>query len=135
MRIRRHSAPQEDAAIDLAPMLDFFLNLLIFFIVSAAFVTEAGIRVNRPSAQTAVKEDSTSIFVAVSKDGEIWIDRQRVDIRTLRTTIQRMRADRPKSAVVIQADQDARAGLVVEAMDQARLAGVQNVAVAATPIR
>ena len=135
MRIRRHSAPQEDAAIDLAPMLDFFLNLLIFFIISAAFVTEAGIRVSRPSAQTAVKEDSTSIFVAVSKDGEIWIDRQHVDIRTLRTVIQRMRTQRPKAAVVIQADQDARAGLVVEAMDQARLAGVLNVAVAATPIR
>lgn len=135
MRIRRHSAPQEDSGIDLAPMLDFFLNLLIFFIISAAFVSEAGLRVNRPSAKTAIKEDNASIFVAVSKDGDIWIDRQRVDIRSLRAYIQRQRSERPKAAVVIQTDQDARAGLVVEVMDQARLAGVFNVAVAATPIR
>jgi biopolymer transport protein ExbD len=133
MKFRRHNAPPEDTGIDLAPMLDFVMNLLIFFIIAAAFVQESGIRVNKPAAKTAKQEDKTSIFVAISKDNEIWIDRQHVDIRRLRSEIERMRRDKPKAAVVIQADQDARAGLMVEAMDQARLAGVPDVAIAATP--
>jgi len=133
MKIRRHSAQPEDVHIDLAPMLDFFLNLLIFFIISAAFVSEAGIKVHRPSAKTASKVDNASIFVAISAAGEIYVDRQHVDIRLLRTTLERLRAQKPQAPVVIQADRDAHAGLVVEAMDQARLAGVQDVAIAAMP--
>lgn len=135
MRFRRHQQPVEDTTIDLAPMLDFVMNLLIFFIVAAAFINEAGIKVNRPSAKTAVKEQNQSIFVAISAQGEVWIDRQRVDIRTLRTVLQKQRAERPEAPVIIQADRDARAGLLVEAMDQARLAGAHDVAVAAQPIR
>jgi biopolymer transport protein ExbD len=134
MRVRRHSQAHEDTHIDLAPMLDFFLNLLIFFIVSAAFVSESGLKVNRPDAKTAVKLDNSSIFVGISAAGEVFVDRNKVDIRLLRATLERLRAQKPKSAVVIQADRDARAGLVVEAMDQARLAGVPDVAISATPI-
>jgi biopolymer transport protein ExbD len=132
MRFRRHNAPTEETGIDLAPMLDFVLNLLIFFIITNTFIQEAGIHVNRPSAKTAVKQERNNIVVAVSKDGEIWIDKQRVDIRTLRAHVQRLRAANPQAAVIIQADQDARAGLMVEAMDQARLAGVKDVSIAAT---
>jgi biopolymer transport protein ExbD len=135
MRFRRHQPPQEDAHIDLAPMLDFVMNLLIFFIVAAAFVQEAGIRVNRPSAKTAVKEDKINIVVAISAQGEVWIDRQHVDIRSLRALIQKMRSEHPNSPVIIQADKESRSGLLVEAMDQARLAGVKDVAVAAQPIK
>jgi biopolymer transport protein ExbD len=134
MRFSRHTPPPEDATgIDLAPMLDFVLNLLIFFIITNTFVTEAGIHINRPSAQTAVREERNNIIVAVSPQGEVWIDKQRVDIRSLRAAIGRMRAANPQAGVIIQADKDARAGLLVEAMDQARLAGVKNVSVAATP--
>lgn len=135
MRFRRHNPPVEETGIDLAPMLDFFLNLLIFFIISAAFVAESGIKVNRPTAKTAVKEDKASIFVAISANNEVYIDKQRVDIRAVRGLIAKMHAEHPEAAVIIQADKDARAGLMVEAMDQARLAGVENVAVAATPER
>jgi biopolymer transport protein ExbD len=134
MRIRRHTPLPEEVHIDLAPMLDFFLNLLIFFIVSTAFITEAGIKVNRPSAKTAVKLDNSSIFVAISAQGDIVVDRQHVDVRLLRATLERLRSQKPQAPVVIQADRDARAGLVVEAMDQARLAGISDVALAATPI-
>ncbi len=134
MKVRRHSQAREDTHIDLAPMLDFFLNLLIFFIISAAFVSESGLKINRPSAATAVKLDNSAIFVGISASGEIFVDRGRVDIRLLRATIERLRAQKPKSPVVIQADRDARAGLVVEAMDQARLAGAIDVAISATPV-
>ena len=132
MKFRRHyEGAGEDTGIDLAPMLDFFMNLLIFFIITAAFVTEAGIKVNRPSAQTAVKQEKSNILVAISKNGEIWIDRQRVDIRALRPMIQKMKLENPNASVIIQADKDARASLLVETMDQARLAGVRDVAIAA----
>ncbi len=134
MKVRRHSQMQEDTHIDLAPMLDFFLNLLIFFIISAAFVSESGLKVNRPNAKTAVKLDNSAIFVGISAGGDIFVDRQRVDIRLLRATLERLRAQKPQSAVVIQADRDARAGLVVEAMDQARLAGAPDVAISANPV-
>jgi biopolymer transport protein ExbD len=133
MRIHRHTPPPEDVHIDLAPMLDFFLNLLIFFIISAAFVSEAGIKVHKPSAKTATKVDNASIFVAIAASGDIYVDRQRVDVRLLRATLERLRAQKPQAPVVIQADRDAHAGVVVEAMDQARLAGVADVAIAATP--
>lgn len=133
MKFRRHNPPQEETHIDLAPMLDFVMNLLIFFIIAAAFVQETGIRVNKPSAQTAQQEDKTSILIAISADNEIWMNRERVDIRRLRNEIERVSRDKPQAIVVIQADRDARAGLMVEAMDQARLAGVPDVSIAATP--
>lgn len=135
MRFRRHNPPPEDTGIDLAPMLDFFLNLLIFFVISAAFVAESGIKVNRPSAKTAVKEDKGSIFVGISANNEVYVDKQRVDIRAVRGIVAKLHATNPDAAVIIQADKDSRAGLMVEAMDQARLAGVSNVSIAATPER
>jgi biopolymer transport protein ExbD len=135
MRIRRHAPQQEETGIDLAPMLDFVMNLLIFFIITAAFISESGIRVNRPTAQTATKEDQANVFVAISANGEVWIDRQHVDIRAVRTNIQRLKSQHPKMTVIIQADKDARAGLMVEAMDQVRLAGVKDVAIAAQPTK
>lgn len=133
MKIKRHTAAPDENAIDLTPMLDVIFIMLIFFIVTTSFVRESGIKVNRPSAQTAVKEERTNILVAISPAGEVWIDKQRVDIRSLRATIQKLKAENPEAAVIIQADTDARAGLMVEAMDQARLAGVKDVAIAATP--
>lgn len=131
MRFHRHAHVQEDAGIDLAPMLDFFLNLLIFFIIIAAFVRDAGIEVQQPVAQTTQKQQRNNILIAISPSGEIWLDRQTIDIRLLRGQIERLRALNPDAAVVVQADKDARTGLLVQVMDQARLAGVQRVAIAA----
>ena len=133
MRSRRHTHPPEETGIDLAPMLDFVLNLLIFFIVTNTFVSEAGIHINRPSAQTAVKEERANVLVAIAPNGEIWTDGARIDIRALRAHLQKRRQENPNAAVIVQADREARAGLVVEAMDQARLAGFKDVAIAATP--
>lgn len=131
MKVRRHALPPEDTGIDLTPMLDVIFIMLIFFIVTTTFVREAGIKINRPAAKTAVKQEQTNILVAISPQGEIWIDKQRVDIRELRGMIQKLKSENPEAAVIIQADRDARAGLLVQAMDQARLAGVRDVAVAA----
>lgn len=133
MRMRRHYANNDDeAGIDLTPMLDVVFIMLIFFIVTSSFIKEAGITVQSPSAATASEQPKGNILIAVSPSGEIWIDRQQVDIRAVRATVERMRVDQPDSSVVVQADRDSRSGLVIQVMDQVRMAGVLDVALAAT---
>ena len=133
MRMRRHhSTADEEAGIDLTPMLDIVFIMLIFFIVTSSFIKESGISVERPSAASAAEQPKGNILIAVSADGEIWIDRKQVDIRAVRSAVERMRLDQPDSTVVVQADKDARSGLVIRVMDQAKLAGVEAVALAAT---
>ena len=122
--------------IDLTPMLDVVFIMLIFFIVTASFVKEAGFDVNRPpSTQQPPPENSDikNILVSIDADGRLYVNRRPVDAGALTANIKRLHAESPKGSVVIQADTDARAGLMVEAMDQARLAGVKDVSIAALP--
>jgi biopolymer transport protein ExbD len=130
--MRRHHQQDEDTGIDLTPMLDVVFIMLIFFIVTSSFIKEAGVEVQRPQAQTASPQDKGNILIAITADGQVWMDKKVVDVRSVRAHVERMRVDQPDGAVVVQADQDARTGLVVQVMDQARLAGVQDVALAAT---
>lgn len=132
----RHNPLQEsdESAVDLTPMLDVVFIMLIFFIVTASFVKEAGIDVNRPDAATAERKEKGNILVAISAEGQIWIDRRQVDPRALRANIERMHAENPNGAVVIQADEESKNKLLVQVMDAARLAGVKNVSIAAEVI-
>lgn len=129
---RHHAGNDEEAGIDLTPMLDIVFIMLIFFIVTSSFIKESGITVQTPSASSAAPQTRGNILIAVSANGEIWIDRQTVDVRAVRAAVERMRVDQPDSSVVVQADRDARSGLVIQVMDQVRMAGVQDVALAAT---
>ncbi len=131
MRHRRHTGADEETEINLTPMLDVIFIMLIFFIVTTSFVKEAGVEVNPPSAETARKQQTSNILIAITPSGEIWIDRKNVDLRALRANVERLRAENPEAAVVIQSDRDARTGLLVEVMDQVRLAGIERVAIAA----
>jgi biopolymer transport protein ExbD len=124
----------EDSEVNLTPMLDVVFIMLIFFIVTASFVKEAGIDVNRPDAATAVKKERGNILVAISESGQIWIDKRQVDPRALRANIERLHAENPQGAVVIQADEESKNRLLVQVMDAARLAGVFNVSIAAEVI-
>ncbi len=121
----------EENDVDLTPMIDIVFIMLIFFIVTASFVKEAGIDVNRPGAVTAERKEKASILVAIAENGEIWIDKRPVDVRAVRANIERLRAENPQGAVVIQADKNSKNGLLVKVMDAARLAGVENVSLAA----
>lgn len=123
---------EEESAIDLTPMLDVVFIMLIFFIVTTSFVKESGIDVSRPSAKTAKKKQRASILVAINQSGEIWIQRRKVDIRSVRANIERLHAESPEGTVVIQADKRSKTGLLVDVMDQIRLAGVENIAVSAS---
>jgi len=112
-------------------MLDVVFILLIFFIVTASFVKESGMDISRPDAQMAVRKERGNILVAITPNGQIWIDRRQVDIRAVRANIERLHAENPQGAVVIQADRDSKNWLLVEVMDAAKLAGVENVSIAA----
>ncbi len=133
MRMRRYSHQiEEEPGIDLTPMLDVVFIMLIFFIVTSTFIKESGVEVNRPQADTATAQDKGNILIAVTADGQVWLDKQVVDVRSVRAHVERMRREQPEGVVVVQADQDARTGLVVKVMDQARLAGVDDVVLAAS---
>jgi biopolymer transport protein ExbD len=116
-------------------MLDVVFIMLIFFIVTASFVKEAGIDVTRPPAATAERKERGNILVAITADNQIWIDRRQVAPKALRANIERLHAENPQGSVVIQADEKSQNGLLVRVMDAARLAGVTNVALAAEIIR
>ncbi|AXR05425.1 ExbD/TolR family protein [Salinimonas sediminis] len=122
---------EEEAQIDMTPMLDVVFIMLIFFIVTASFVKEAGIDVNRPEAATAVKKDRANVLIAISDTGEIWINKRRVDERAVQANIERLHAENPQGTVVIQADKKATTETLIKVMDASRAAGVYDVSIAA----
>jgi len=130
---RKYSKIEEDADLDMTPMMDIVFIMLIFFIVTTSFTKETGIEVNRPGAQTAERQQQGNILVAISADNAIWIDKREIDVRAVRANIERLHAENPEGAVIVQADKDSRNGMLVQVIDQIRLAGVNNVSLAATP--
>lgn len=124
----------EKEEIDMTPMLDVVFILLIFFIVTASFVKEAGIDVNRPEAATAVKKERANILVAISDKGDIWINKRKVDIRSVQANIERLKAENPQGTVVIQADKKSTTETLIKVMDSARAAGVYDVSIAAQEV-
>ena len=123
----RESAQSE---VNMTPMLDVVFIMLIFFIVTASFVKEAGVDVNRPPALTAIAKDKGNILIAITESGQIWIDRRQVDPRSLRANIERLHGENPQGAIVIQADKNSQNHLLVAVMDAAKAAGVNQIAVA-----
>jgi biopolymer transport protein ExbD len=131
MSARRHIPAQEETELDMTPMLDIVFIMLIFFIVTTSFVKESGVTVNTPQAATTTKQENANIFIAITADGEVWIDRRPVDPRSVRTIVARLHADNPEGSVIIQSDAKAATGTLVDVMDQVRLAGVEGIAIAA----
>ncbi|MEJ2129440.1 MAG: biopolymer transporter ExbD [Woeseiaceae bacterium] len=117
--------------INLTPMLDVVFIMLIFFVVTATFIKETGIDVNRPQADRIDPVSDASILVAISENNEIWIDGRTVDIRALRAHIERLHAENPKGGVVIQADGQSNNDTFVKVMNASREAGVYDIAIAA----
>jgi biopolymer transport protein ExbD len=129
MQSRRHSeADSEDTGIDLAPMLDFVLNLLIFFIITTSFIKEAGITVNKQQAFTAESKDTGNILIAIRPNGDIWMDKRRVNLREIRQHI-----ERAEDTVVIIADKESQTNVLTQVMDQVKLGGVSEVSIATAP--
>jgi len=130
---RGHNPESEDHGIDLAPMLDFVLNLLIFFIITTSFVKQTGAVIDKPTAETAEHRESGNLLIAVKPNGEIWMDRKQIDLRELRPAVEKLHIERPDDTVVIIADKMAPAGQVAKVMDQVRKSGVKDIAISAVP--
>ncbi len=133
MHMRRHGsheAHESATGIDLAPMLDFVVNLLIFFIITAVFVKEIALDVNRPSGEIVEsdpRKGEGAIPISILADGAIWVDNREVDLRAVRANVERLHAVKPKAGVLVVADHNAPTGVVVEVVDQARLANVVDI--------
>jgi biopolymer transport protein ExbD len=132
---RRIIKEEEDDDINITPMLDIVFIMLIFFIVTASFVKEAGVDVKRPGAMSAESKGRASIFIAITETGQVWIDKREVDVRAVGANIERLLAENPQGSVVIQADKESKNGLLVQVMDAAKMAGVEDVSIAAEPLR
>lgn len=128
---RKQRGQTEDAQIDMTPMLDVVFIMLIFFITTASFVKEAGVQVQRPLAQTANARPEANIFVGITAENSIWVDKRPVELSAVRANIERLKQEVPVGSVVIQADRRSKAGVVVSVMDQIRAAGISDVSVAA----
>jgi len=137
MRLRLHRQQDDDGetGIDLAPMLDFVLNLLIFFIITAVFVKEVGLTVSRPSSKAQPQQQEKkvkTILIQVLQGGDIVINGRPVDLRAVRANVERYHAESAESPVVIAAHREAPTGTLVQVMDQVRQGGIENVSLAAT---
>ncbi len=121
----------EGDEINLTPMLDVVFIMLIFFIVTASFVKETGIDVNRPDAPvTETKPEDANILVVINARDEIWIDRRLIDPRAVRANIERMHSENPQGSVVIQPNKKSTNRILIEVMDASRSAGVYNISIA-----
>jgi len=129
---RRREQPQSE--VNMTPMLDVVFIMLIFFIVTASFVKEAGVDVTRQAAMTAVSKDKGNILIAITENDQVWMDRRQIDPRALRANIERLHAENPQGSVVILADVSSKNGLLVQVMDAARLAGVKSISIATNQI-
>ena len=129
-RTTNRTSNDQISDIDMTPMLDIVFIMLIFFIVTTSFVKESGIDVNRPTAQTAEKKEQGHIIVSIKSNGEIWIDKRAVDIRAVRANVSRLHAENPLGSVIIAADRDTKTHVLVQVMDQIRLAGITNASIA-----
>jgi biopolymer transport protein ExbD len=134
MRTRRVSgAESEHSGIDLAPMLDFVMNLLVFFIITAVFAKELGIQVSRPGSGVAGNgKESKSMIVTIYGTGDIEIEGRIVDVRAVRANVEKMHAVKPENGVMVVADKSTQAGLLVAVLDQIRQGGVDDISFGAT---
>ncbi len=127
---RKTREPEEEAQIDMTPMLDIVFIMLIFFIVTTVFVKQAGMEVNKPEGDTAVQYKNANIFIAITEDGDVWIDRREISSEAVRANVEKLLLEQPTEVVFIQADEKTKHGLVIEVMDQVKAAGIDRVAVA-----
>ena len=131
MKRRRAISVEPDEEFNLTPLLDVVFIILIFFVVTASFVKDTGVEVSRPSAQSAEHQERAHIRIAITDQDQIWIDNQNVGVGALRAQVERLHAQNPEGGVVIQADRNATTGLLVTVLDQVRLAGINEIAIAA----
>ena len=126
-------AVEEAEEPNITPMLDVVFILLIFFIVTANFIKDPGLEINRPDSETAEITENAAILIAIGPAGEIYMDGRRIDVRKVKANVIRLMAENPQGAVVMQADKKATAEKIIAVMDEVREAGVIDISIASEP--
>ena len=126
-------AVEEAEEPNITPMLDVVFILLIFFIVTANFIKDPGLEINRPDSETAEITENAAILIAIGPAGEIYMDGRRIDVRQVKANVIRLMAENPQGAVVMQADEKATAEKIIAVMDEVREAGVIDISNASEP--
>ena len=127
---RKH-AHTDEAEINITPMLDIVFIMLIFFIVTTSFTKETGASIIKPTAQQAISLRNGTILIGVMPNDDIYMNKRQIEIREVRSLVERAKAENPEGSVVIVADKDSRIGTVTQVMDQVKLAGVQGISISA----
>ncbi|KPA19667.1 biopolymer transporter ExbD [Candidatus Magnetomorum sp. HK-1] len=125
-------AQKKSLELNIAPLIDMVFILLIFFLVTTSFVKETGVDINRPSANTAVSNTKASILIGLTRDNRVYMEKREIDTRAVRANVERALAENPESAVVIVADKESMTGHVISLMDECKMAGAENVSIAAS---
>ena len=123
------SDDNNEAGIDISPLMDCVFILLIFFIVTTTFVDETGVEVDKPQAASSVQLEKTSILIALTAKGEVVYGGREIGISGVRPLIKRM-LQKEDTPVIIQADSSVQSGLLVRLIDEAKLAGAVKVSIA-----
>lgn len=122
----------DETEVDMTPMLDIVFIMLIFFIVTTSFTKEDGIVINRPAAnppENQEQQNNRPIMISISDSSEVTIGNRIVDVEAIRANVETARANNPKASIIVSAHPEAKTGVVVRAVDQAKLAGGDKVTV------
>jgi biopolymer transport protein ExbD len=117
--------------INITPMLDIVFIMLIFFIVTTSFTKETGATINKPVADEAVALRNGTILIGIRSNDDIWMNKRLIELREVRSLVERAKAENPEGSVVIVADKESRIGVVTQVMDQVKMAGVQGISISA----
>lgn len=123
---------RETTNLNITPLIDMVFILLIFFLVNTSFVKETGVEVSRPTAATAAVQQKANIMIAINENNRVFMDNHEIDIRAVRANVERALAENPESAVIVIADKRSDTGTAIEVMDGCRMAGAENVSLAAS---
>jgi biopolymer transport protein ExbD len=131
MKFRRSlSEPEDPIELNLIPLIDIIMFLLIFFVSTTSFMEEPGLKVDKPASAGAGQSDKSTIIFAVAGDGKISFEGKEVGLAGVRPTVKRICAKEPLP-VVIQTHESARSGIMVRVVDEAMLGGAKDVSLAA----
>ncbi len=117
--------------LNMAPLIDMVFILLIFFLVTTSFVRETGVDVKKPLASTATAEDKTSVLIGITQDNRVFMDREEISPASVRAYVERALAETPEAKIIIVADEKSTTGAIVRVMDACKLAGADNISIAA----
>jgi biopolymer transport protein ExbD len=130
MRFRRTLAdPEEPVELNLIPLIDIIMFLLIFFVSTTSFIEEPGVQVDKPKAASAHQLEKNSIIFALTPDGKVAYGGKEIGLGGVRPTVKRLCAKEPLP-VVIESDENARSGLLIRIIDEAKLGGAKDVSLA-----